>query len=534
MQNEQATLLDRCQRDPAFFFEKILGVDTLEDYQRRILETVRDNERTAISACHDVGKSWTMARVVLWYATCFPYSKIITTAPTFNQVKNILWSEIRSAHARSKYPLGGKMNLTDWHLSQHGDWFAIGFTPRNELTGGEGQGTQSSFQGFHAPHILVVFDEATGIPHNTWTMAEGLLTSANVKFVAIGNPTSRNSEFFRCFKSPAWAKVKLSCFDSPNLRANGITTLEELAAEVARVRAMTDNEAQAHMRSYKAPKPYLLTLKWVVAMALQWGMEHPLFISKVLGAFPEDGDNTLIPLGAVEDAQMRFYTPREGDRKTLGVDVARFGSDSTVITAMHGKQSLFKRMMNKRDTVEVTGEVIACANEMGGVDVIVVDETGLGAGVVDNLNEAVRERRLKCEVRGVQFGAAPECSGPRECDHRDASLCDKAKFANLKARMYALLAADIKASDGLTVLPDAIYLEELPTVLYSFDSKGRMVIESKEDYKKRTGRGSPDHADSFALANFGRHDEISAGKLDKSYTDFKPPLAASLGMTKSW
>jgi len=152
----QIKALKRWQADPVLFFKEVLGIESLEEYQEKVLREIVANDRTAISACHDVGKSWMLARIVLWYVTCFPYSKVITTAPTYNQVKNILWSEIRSAYSKSKAKLGGKMNLTEWQVTPEGDWYAIGFTPRNELSGEAGQGTQSSFQGFHAPHILLV------------------------------------------------------------------------------------------------------------------------------------------------------------------------------------------------------------------------------------------------------------------------------------------------------------------------------------------------------------------------------------------
>jgi len=537
--NEQRKALKEFQSNPALFFERVLGVETLEAYQCKVLQEIATNDRVAISACHDVGKSWTLARVVLWYASVFPYSKIITTAPTYNQVKNILWSEIRSAYARSKFPLGGKMNLTEWQLTPEGDWFAIGFTPRNELSGESGQGTQSSFQGFHAPHVLLVFDEATGVPHNIWTMAEGILTSASVKFVAIGNPTSRSSEFYKCFSSPEWTKVKLNCFDSPNLIANGITSLADLNREIDTVRQLNDEEAQLRLKSYKVVKPYLLSLKWVVSMGLprKWGVDHPLFVSKVLGEFPSDSDGTLLPLGVIEEAMLRVYWPKDGDRRTMGVDVARFGSDSTVLTALHGFKHNGRKQLVKKSTTEVAGEVIAFTRELGGMDVICVDVTGVGGGVVDSLNEAKTDSNhpafdllRNTDIRAVQFGGAVECDGGESCRHTE---CSKAKYVNLKARMFGLLRDDLK--NGLCLANEDVYADELPTILYRFDSKGRMLIESKDDYKKRTGRGSPDDADSLALANFGRYDEMTVGSFEEGHSaGFARPFAASLGGSRQW
>jgi hypothetical protein len=510
------------QKDPFLFFNNILGVDTLEEYQKHVIKTVWENDRTAISACHDVGKTFLVARIAMAFLNVYPNSKVITTAPTFNQVERILWSEIRAAHVKAKWPLGGKLNMTDWTFNP--EWFALGFSPRNEATGGDGQGTASSFQGFHADRLLVIFDEATGIPHNLWTMAEGLLTSANTKFVAIGNPTSTDSEFYNCFKSRMWTKVTLSCFDSPNLIANGITNLETLEAAIRKYQSLNDVDAKTYIDSFKVVRPYLLTPKWVIQNAAKWGIEHPLTVSKILGKFPLVGDKTLIPLGFVEESVFRTSYPTDADRKCIGVDVARYGTDSTTLTGLHGKRQTAYKKMFKQGTIEVTGDVINMSREMGGADIIVVDETGLGGGVVDLLRDEIgKSLPKKCEVRGVQFGAS--------CEDDE----DKAKYVNLKARMFGLLRDDMKSGDGLALLNESVYSEELPTITFNYNRKGQMVIESKDEYKKRTGRQSPDASDSLALANFGRYDELKIGKFTKDFQDTKATTRApGLKTKRNW
>ena len=531
---ETANTTARFQKDPLLFFTNILGVETLEGYQRRVVKTIWENERTAIAACHDVGKTYLTARVAMTFLNVFPNSKVITTAPTYNQVEKILWSEIRAAHSKAKFPLGGRLNLTDWSFGA--DWFAVGFTPRNEAGGEEGQGTQSSFQGFHASNLLVLFDEATGIPQNVWTMAEGLLTSANVKFVAIGNPTSAGSEFYQCFKDPRWAKVYLSCFDSPNLKANGINDEKVLLGEMAKVGAMNDADAKKYLEGYRVTRPYLLTAKWVVQSAIKWGIEHPLTQSKILGRFPKASADCLLPLGSVEDAQLRVYWPKKSDRKIIGADIARFGNDSTVLTSLHGKKQLARHEFYKFDEIEVTGEIIAQSKAMGGADVIVVDETGLGGGVVTLLKDAVKKGHLpkNCEVRGIQFGAKVECDEGGSCEHK---TCAISKYTNQKARIFGLLQKDLKDPNGLTLLPESVYTDELPTIRYRYNQKGQMVIESKDEYKKRTGRNSPDSTDSLALANSGNYAEMAVGEFTKSFANTKkdkPALAGGLHSTKAW
>ena len=509
--------LELFKNKPELFFEHVLGVKC-EPYQLRILQAIVANERVAVSAAHALGKSWTLARVVLWFALTHPYCKIVTTAPTGRQVEQILWSEIRTAHARAKVPLGGRMLTTEWKLTEEGSWFAIGFSPANEASRGEGQGTQSTMQGYHAPDIMVIFDEATGVKPGVFTMAEGLLTSGNIKFICIANPTSTQSDFYKLFSDRAWFKIKLSCFDSPNLIANGLDNLAALTEEVEYCRTLSDDEFLKRMKMYKMVKGHLITARWVVEKAIQWGMDSALFLSKVLGEFPTEGDNVAIPLRVVEQAQERTgYVHNPADRKTLGVDVARYGADSTVLTRMHGPVVGGKKVINKRDTMAVVGEVVAQCWDDGHIanmpDVIIVDEGGLGAGVVDRLQE-LRSEGVEIHshvvIRGVNFGAGVEC-GIDGCDHTGKNKCERARYVNQKARMFDLLAKDMRSS---IELPDEeVYLSELPSIQYKYDSKGRTYIESKDEYKKRTGRGSPDTADSLALANYGRYDEINVGSF---------------------
>lgn len=500
--------IKRLQLDPVLHIEEIQGVDSLEEYQRRICRAIAQYERVAIAACHDVGKSFTMAKIVLWFGSIFSGAKIITTAPTFNQVQRILWSEIRSGHSRSKSPLGGQLNLTEWKIDD--DWFAIGFSPQKPAGSGEnGQGTTSSFQGFHGEHVLVVFDEATGIPPSLWTQAEGLLTSSSVKFVAIGNPTSRQCEFFKCFSSPEWHKVYLSCFDSPNLQANGIKDMESLRAELDHLRQLPEEAQQTRLRSYKVVQPKLLSTSWVMGRALKWGVTHPLFLSKVLGIFPEEDEHVLMPLGAVELSQRREMIPDTLKLRSIGVDPARFGSDATVITVVEDCMVKPCKRLVKADTAQVTGEIVRLIKELPRCEreVVVIDGTGIGAGVVDQLKERQRERVIPSHIAVIERHFGESATGiPGESQEKT-----KEHYANFKAQIFVTLSESLK--DDLILPPDAIYLEQLPTIIYSFDSKGRYVIESKDDYKKRTGLSSPDESDSLALANFGRFDTQGAGQF---------------------
>lgn len=503
-----AKIVDELKRDPVAHIERAQGVGTLEDYQAEICRAIAEYPRVSIAACHDVGKTWTMAKIVLWFGSMYEGSKIITTAPTHNQVKRLLWSEIRSGYEKSKIPLGGVMLTTEWKISS--DWFALGFTSKPEASGGEGQGTASGFQGFHAPYVLIIFDEATGISASIWKQVEGMLTSGFVRFVAIGNPTSKGTPFFRTFSQPGVKKIYLSCFNSPNLIANGITCLKDIIDEVNYIRELKEVDAQARLASYVVTNGNLLTTRWVIEKAIEWDVDHPLFQSKVLGIFPEEDEHALFSLGKVEaciyrgENRMDEVAPK-GLPIIFGVDVARFGSDKSVITKMEGAEVTELKKLIKSDTAATAGEIInlvnACPRARRIGCAIVVDGTGVGGGVIDILRQYKRENIdwRKVEIMEVNFGDGfneDEFTMDYEADEK------KKKYANRKAEIFVLLAADIKTDIALP--NDSAYLEELPTIIYRFDSKGRYVMESKDEYKKRTGRSSPDTTDSLALANWGR------------------------------
>lgn len=504
--SEEELLLERCQADGVFHVEEVQGVETLEDFQERLIRTIWEHSFTAIRSCHDMGKTWTLSKVVLAFTSSFPFCKVVTTAPTARQVKLLLWSEIRAGFEASRYPLGGEMLVQEWQIAP--DWFAVGFTTQKQAAKGQGQ-TNSGFQGIHAPGgVLVVFDEATGIPADVWKQLEGLMTQARVKFVAIGNPTTKACEFYRCFFDPTFKKIHLSCYDSPNLIANGITNRGKLLRELARLKELPEDERLRALDSYKVTRPHLLTAQAVMRWALKWGVDHPLFVSKAEGDFPDEDESCLISMKDVEGAQQREPPERLSRKVAIGVDPARMGRDETIITTIKDVVVLPPKALQKRRTTAVSGEVIAIVNDLSQTEkdhtVITVDGTGIGAGVVDELTEykgATLEWR-SVEVREVHFGATFK----EGRDGNDRVILEKTKrFANKKAEIFVQLSEDVKS---ILVLPEQsdVYLGELPSVRYRFDSKGRYVIESKEEYKKRTGLGSPDHADSLALANSGRYD----------------------------
>jgi len=430
---EARLVLDRAKRDPVFFVRKVLGGDPWEK-QEEILNAVRDHRRVAVRACHGVGKTRVAAWVALWFLYCHKNSKVITTAPTWPQVENLLWREIAAAHASSKYPLGGKVLQTRIELGKQ--WFALGLSTDKP----------ERFQGFHAEHILLIVDEASGVDQRIFEAAEGFLTSPGARLLLIGNPTQLSGEFYNAFRSSLYHKIHISAFDSPNLKVGKIV------------------------------RPYLVTPEWAEEKRLKWGEDNPLWYSRVLGEFPEQGDDTLIPLAWIETAQQRWQTIPPGEPIELGVDVARYGTDTTVIISRQGSRAEVITQLRGQDTMEVTGAVINALRETE-AKVAKVDVVGLGAGVADRLKEQ------RYPVREMNAGEAAQ---------------DKERFVNKRAEWYWALRERFQVGD-IAIPPDDELASQLASLKYKFDSRGRVQIESKEEMRKR-GLPSPDKADALMLA----------------------------------
>ena len=503
---KRINLAESLRNDPVVHIEQVQGILTLEDYQRQIARDIYKYDNIAVRACHDVGKTFILAKTFVALMSTFPGSIGITTAPTYRQVEKLLWGEIRKSHKNALYPLGGKLYAAKPEWKFDDDWYAIGFTPKKEASHEmDAEQKGSSFQGFHGKYVFILSDEATGIPKQIWDAAEGMRTSANVKFICIGNPTTRNSEFYNCFhgtKAMFWHQVHISCFDSPNLKINGIKNLNDLKAEVKKLKKLRASDLIKRIRSYEVGNPYLITLKWVVEMAIAWGFGHPLFLSKVLGIFPKKDSAAMFDLQMIIDAQQRIPLESAPKLRLWGVDPARFGDDKTVITCIEDWTVTDKFSITKKDGPFVAMEIVRRTRQKERVtrEVIGIDAIGVGSGVYDHLLTKQESGILapSIEVYEINASQKPWFKGESKALQRK----NISHYSNLKARMFQELCRDL--GEKLCLLDDEIYQEELPTILYAFP-KGKMLIESKDDYKKRTGRNSPDHSDSLAIANVCRY-----------------------------
>lgn len=460
-------------KDPFAWVKTRLPNRHLWSKQREIIESVRDNPRTAVKSCHGVGKSYIAATVSSWWASAFPEDEtlVVTTAPTAAQVGAILWEEIRRAWREGDLP--GKVGGDNAWKSDNGVLIGLGRKPADHDT--------NAFQGLHKRRVLVVADEACGIPLQLWTAFEAVATGSNCRQLAIGNPDDPTTEFANvCKPGSGWNVVRISAFDSPNLTGEEVPDIL---------------------------KEVLVSKEWVEDKKTRWGEASPRYQSKVLGLFPEIGEDTLIQPAWIEAAQRADFANGVGSdgvgpvpekeiaaalpkRPLVSADVARYGSDDTIIGVLENGRFRIKVTMPKSATTETTGRTIGVMREWGGADAV-IDGSGVGGGVVDELKEEIAEDAFEGMRR------------PRVIDFQAAAKAkDVKKFANKRAEMWWMLRDMFEA--GLVDIDelDDQLAAQLGSIKYFFNTKGQIIIESKAEMKKR-GLPSPDRADTFMQCMVG-------------------------------
>ena len=475
---QRKELKARAPIDPVWWIRKILCTNPWR-VQSDIIESVRDNPRTTARSCHGIGKSFLAGNTALWFLYTFPYSIVLTTAPTWRQVEKLVWKEIRSSIRKSKIYLGGDLAKKSPELQiVQDEWVALGLSTNQP----------DRFQGFHARHLLVIVDEAAGVNEDIFEAIEGVLTSEHCRLLLLGNPTNIGGTFYRSHREPGWKSFHISACDTPNFTEFGITD-DDIETDTWREKI-----------TGSLPAPWLITPEWVADKFKRWGKNHPAYQARVLGNFPEQGENNIIPLAWIEAAMERWEdapapalaSASASGSTVLGVDVARFGQDLSAIAPRKGSKIFPLQIFAGKDTQEMAGECIRAQRETG-ADQINVDVIGLGAGVVDALQAA-----------GAPVVAVNVAESSIELDDTGNKV-----FANLRAQLWWTLrdALNPKNPEPLALPPDDDLLGDLAAPTYKINAKGAIQIEPKEETKKRLGR-SPDRGDAVILTFAPRMIEI--------------------------
>ena len=431
---------------PVGFAREYLGV-RLWRKQEETLNAVRDYRRVAVKAGNGLGKGFTAAVAVLWFLRSYKPAVVLTTAPTGRQVRHVLWREIRRLYHGADNRIGGELLQTRLELPE--DRFALGLTSDEA----------DQFQGFHCPNMLIVVDEAEGVSEGIYEAIDAVMTASNCKLLLIGNPTTDSGTFRRAFHEDRriFHNITISAMESPNVEQKRVVI------------------------------PGLTTHEWVEERASIWGESSPMYQARVLGQFSDCPEDALIPLSKIEQAIARHASghvtgSEEADddgteaATVLAVDVARFGTDKSVLLLADSEAVLHMESHRGLDTMELTGRVVD-AYRRWSPKRIAVDEVGIGAGVVDRLKE------LNLPVTGVNVG--------RQARQRKV-------FANLRSEGYWRL-HELFNQDAIAIPDDAELAGQLASLRHRYNSKGQLFMETKEEARAR-GIQSPDKADALMLA----------------------------------
>lgn len=479
---------------PHLFIKDILGCNTWH-MQDVIVQSVFQYKTTAVKTCNAVGKSYIAARIVVTYLTLLPGSVVVTTAPTWRQVTDVLWREIATAVKMAKYQLT-KNEVRQAGLDIDKDWFAVGLSTKYP----------ENFFGYHADNILVVVDEAGGVPEPIFRGVKAITPNANARVLYIGNPTTAGGTFHQSFSNPNINCITISAFDTPNFTENGIHTLEDLLELFTPPEGVSQiDHTNAVNETLKMPFPALIDPAVVYERYHEWGVDSPAWESLIMGEFPSQADQALIPADLVKQAMMNYgidtetgktfaelsgWAIKDGEQE-YGLDMARFGSDRTVFTPRHGGYIEQQVVWAKVDLMESAQRVLKLIDPYKKI-YIKIDDTGNGGGTTDRLNEIKRDR-FKAGQAPYQYQMIAYNFSSKE------EMVEPDKFHDITSEIYWAL-RQMFLERSLAIPWDQELHDELVARRWQIMPGGKIKVESKEDYRKRTAGRSPDKSDSLALS----------------------------------
>lgn len=459
--------------------------DRLEEHvwsiQREICKSVVENRYTAVHSCHDSGKSYIASRLMAWWGDVHPLGEafIVSTAPSGHQVSAILWRELRRAHKKARMP--GRITLDNvWRVNAVSEDEMIGYGRKPQ------DYDPDAFQGIHQRYVLAVLDEANGIPAALYNAVDTIVTNEHSRVLAIGNPDDPESQFAKvCAPGSGWNVIHIDGFATPNF-----------------TREWVPNEV----------RELLLSPEWVEERKKRWGVKSPIYISKVRGRFPKVSGDTLIQPDWIIAAAQREIIPDKADSGQGGLDVARFGDDETILYRNRGGHCRIEMAFWLADLAETIGHTklaihrpppgssieLRAANMFPAM-VVVIDEAGVGGGVVDVLRDQDEE------VAGFNGGW---------------SATDGERFFNARAEGYWHL-RELFQNGLIDLDPEDEELQaQLGQLKWKLDSKGRIKVETKDEFKERTGLASPNRADAlmYSTLPWAPVFDIESHKRGHSYT----------------
>lgn len=422
--------------EPVLFVRNVLQAEPLPWQEQFLTLIAKGERRISIRAGHGVGKSTACAWALIWFMFTRMPQKSVCTAPTAGQLYDALFSELKHWCNKLPQPLRDTIDIFTDRIVQKG-------APESSFISARTSSAErpEALAGVHSEHVLLICDEASAIPEAVFESAAGSMSGHEATTVLISNPTRNTGLFFRTHHqlSSDWKTMHVSCLDNP-----------------------------------------LVSTDFVNQIKATYGENSNAFRVRVLGEFALRDDDSLIAADLVDAAMSRDVALDTTQDLIYGVDVARFGSDRTVICKRRGNVVVELRHWSGEDLMSTVGRIVHEANADKPAE-ICVDSIGLGGGVADRLRE------LGFNVRDVNVS---ESNALNQQAYR------------LRDELW-LAAKDWLETRAVKIPKDDELRAELIGPTYSFASNGKIKVEGKSEMKKR-GMRSPDLADSLCLTFAGQ------------------------------
>lgn len=425
-------------------------IDSIEYSHDEIVHCVQVDAIDSLFSVNDFILTHNSALVcwlIIWFMSTRPNGRAVVTANTAGQLSGKTWPE-----------------LSKWHrMSINRHWFCWTATKFYHVLFPEiwwaqavpwSKDNSEAFAGLHAEHVMVVFDEASAIADVIWEVTEGAMTTPGAMWFCFGNPTRVTGRFYECFhkSSHRWQTYQVD----------------------ARKARMT-NQSQIE--------------QWIE----DYGDDSDFARVRIKGEFPRTASNQFIGADVVLEAMQRRCDPNiwKGQRPIIGVDVARFGSDMSIILIRQGAMMHPAQKFLGLDTAELSGKIVEEYRKYGNNAVVCIDGVGIGAGVVDRLNQ------LGLNTIDVQSAAKP---------------LDGRTYSNKRAELWGKMKDWLMASGCLP--KDKDLEDQIPALEYGLNNKLQIQLQSKEDIRKSGGK-SPDVADALAYT-FAYEEAVMFAKMAKA------------------
>jgi len=355
--------VDRYHPDPVLFVQEVLGVDP-DPWQIEFLRAIaRGDRKISVRSGHGVGKSTASSWAMLWYFMTRSPVKVVVTAPTSSQLYDAMFAELKRWINAMPLPLQGLLTVKQERIEFNAaptEMFISARTSRAEQP--------EALQGIHSEHVMLVADEASGVPEQVFEAAAGSMSGHNAVTLLLGNPVRSSGFFYDTHTRLAgeWTTFRVSCLDSPRVSD-----------------------------------------EYVKEMQTRYGEESNVYRIRVVGEFPKGDDDTVIAMDLLEQAVNRDVAPSQHAPIVWGLDVARFGSDRSALCKRQGNavtESI--KTWKNLDLMQLTGAVVAEYQALPPSQQpqeILVDSIGLGARWWTGCGKMAKDEVLIAELATVRY-----------------------------------------------------------------------------------------------------------------------------------